>query len=133
MKTTAQEIMSRELLTVREGASIEDALKLLINNRITGLPVVNEANEMVGVVSEYDIMQQVSEAVETMKEVMDQPFRFTRGAHSVQTNTELKEILHHFLDLKYRRLPVLDSNQRLVGIISRRDIIKLFYYRARLT
>ena len=53
--------MVNEVLSIREGATLEEALKVLINNRITGLPVVNAKNEMVGIVSEYDIMVQISE------------------------------------------------------------------------
>lgn len=133
MKTTAQEIMSTELLTIQEGASLEEALKLLINNRITGLPVVDKQGEMVGIVSEYDIMVQISEMPNMEKATLGVPFRFSPGGQSVEANTDLKEIVDLFINLKYRRLPVVDQNKRLIGIITRRDLMRLFYYRARLT
>jgi CBS domain-containing protein len=129
MKTTAQEIMSREVLTVKEGTSIEEVLKILMNNRITGVPVVDSQNEMIGVVSEYDLIQQISSM--TGKEVvLTSPCSFTRGAASISETAELKEVLHYLLDLKFRRLPVVNAQKKLVGIITRRDIIRLFYYRA---
>jgi CBS-domain-containing membrane protein len=131
MKTTAQDIMTHEVLSIREGASLEDALKLLINNRITGLPVVNAKNEMVGIVSEYDIMAQIAEMPSIESASLSEPFKFTKGAKAISASTGLKEIVSLFLDLKYRRLPVVEK-KKLVGIITRRDVMRLFYYRARL-
>lgn len=125
--------MTTEVLSIREGATLEDALKLLINNRITGLPVVNAKNEMVGIVSEYDIMIQIAEMPNLEKTKLDVPFFFTKGATAISPNTGLKEIIDLFLELKYRRLPVVDRKKKLVGIITRRDLMRLFYYRARLT
>lgn len=128
--------MSTELLTIRDGSTLEEALKILINNRITGMPVVNERGEMVGIVSEFDIMNQLAEAKGAKKGEekfnLQQPFVFTRGARGISTDTTLKEILSVFLKHKYRRLPVVDRKNRLVGIITRRDLMRLFYYRARL-
>ncbi len=129
MKTTAQEIMSREVLTVKEGTSIEEVLKILMNNRITGVPVVDTQNEMIGVVSEYDLIQQIS-SMTGEEVVLTNPCSFTKGAAAISETAELKEVLHYLLDLKFRRLPVVNAQKKLVGIITRRDIIRLFYYRA---
>ncbi len=133
MKTTAQEIMSTEVLTIQEGAPVEDVLKLLINNRITGIPVVNSKSEMIGVVSEYDLMAQIAKAVPPKKVDLGAPFEFTKGARTIPVTANLEEIVHHLLDQKFRRLPVVDAQNKLVGIITRRDIIRMYYYRARLT
>jgi CBS domain-containing protein len=50
---------------------------------------------------------------------------------SVSEDTDLQEILERFIQLKCRRLPVLDRDGRLAGIISRRDVMKVLYYRAK--
>jgi CBS domain-containing protein len=133
MKTTAQDIMTNEVLSIREGATLEEALKVLINNRITGMPVVNARGEMVGIVSEYDIMSQMADRDDLETGSLNLPVRFSKGARSVAPTTPLREILELFIDLKYRRLPVVDKRKKLVGIITRRDLMRLFYYRARLT
>lgn len=125
--------MTTEVLSIREGATLEEALKLLINNRITGLPVVNAKNELIGIVSEYDIMIQIAEMPNIEKATLEVPFRFTKGAKAISLNTGLKEIIDLFIDLKYRRLPVVDRKKKIIGIITRRDLMRLFYYRARLT
>ena len=48
--------MSSKLIVAKEGMNIEDAVKLLVNNKVTGLPVVDESGKMVGILSEYDII-----------------------------------------------------------------------------
>ena len=132
MKTTAQDIMSTELLTIQEGASLEEALKILLNNKITGLPVVNKTNALVGIVSEYDIMLQISQAANVEKADISVPFKFSSSVECISTTTSLEEIIDIFITKKYRRVLVQDDKKKLTGIITRRDLMKLFYYRARL-
>jgi CBS domain-containing protein len=132
MKTTAQDIMSTELLTIQEGYSLEEALKMLINNRITGMPVVNKQQELIGVVSEYDLMIQISEMASPEKADLSVPFKYSHIATAIPSTTDLNDIIKMFIEMKYRRLPVVDAKKRLVGIITRRDLMKLFYYRSRL-
>jgi CBS domain-containing protein len=131
-KTLASEIMSTELLTAREGMTIEEILKLMINNRISGMPVVDVEGKMIGIVSEFDIIRQVSGTSPLKHEAFQQPFEFSRSADAIRENTPLSEIIHKMIDTRFRRLPVVDPKGKLVGIITRADLMRIFYYRARL-
>jgi CBS domain-containing protein len=131
MKTTARDIMSSKLIVAREEMNMEDALKLLVNNRITGLPVVNTKGEMVGILSEYDIIQKVGQGPAVSTESFKGNLPYTKIVEAVREDTPLNEILDRFISAKCRRLPVLDGSGRLVGIISRRDVMKVLYYRAK--
>ncbi len=133
MNTTAQDIMSTELITLYEDETLEDALKSLINNRITGLPVLNRERKMVGVLSEYDIIKQASKHKKLKPEIFQEKIQFSSAPFSVDPSTPLEEIVKHFIDHKYRRIAVLDKDQKLVGIITRRDLMRVFYYRAKLS
>lgn len=133
MKTTARDIMSSKLIVAREGMNIEDAVKLLVNNKVTGLPVVNEEGCMVGIISEYDIIARVGKSKEIDPALFKDAIPYSSKVESVNEDTPLQEILTRFIELKCRRLPVLDEAKRLVGIISRRDVMKVLYYRAKLT
>lgn len=124
--------MSTELLTIQEGYSLEEALKILLNNRITGMPVVNKQQELIGVVSEYDLMIQISEMISPEKADLSVPFKYSHTATAIPSTTDLTDIIKMFIEMKYRRLPVVDNKKKLVGIITRRDLMKLFYYRSRL-
>jgi len=124
--------MTGEILTVIEDTTVEDALRILVNNRITGLPVVDKAGKMVGVVSEYDLLVQLSKKEKPDAEVFKQKIEFSKQVHAVKTGVALKEIVPMFVQSKFRRLPVIDEGGKLVGIITRRDMMRIYYYRARL-
>ncbi|MGZ3651171.1 MAG: CBS domain-containing protein [Bdellovibrionota bacterium] len=129
--TTARDIMSSKLIVAKESMNVEDALKLLVNNKITGLPVVNGQGQMVGILSEYDIIARVGKNKSLSPESFKGDLPFTKHVEAVDEDTTLDAILERFISLKCRRLPVLDKGGRLVGIISRRDVMKVLYYRAK--
>jgi CBS domain-containing protein len=131
MKTTAKDIMSNKLIVAKEGMNIEDAVKLLVNNKITGLPVVDAKGKMIGILSEYDIIARVGKEQKLDSSLFKHGITYTTAVESVTEDTSLQEILDRFIQLKCRRLPVLDRDGRLAGIISRRDVMKVLYYRAK--
>ena len=131
MSTIAKDIMSTKLIVAREGMNMEDAVKLLVNNKITGLPVVDEQGVMVGILSEYDIIAKVGKEEFIKPEMFRDKIKFTLKVESVSEDTPLNEVLDRFIQKKMRRLPVLDKEKKLVGIISRRDIMKVLFYRAK--
>lgn len=132
-ETLASEIMETTLLTTPEDATLEDALKLLVNSRITGLPVVDKKGKMVGVVSDYDILVQVSKAKRLKPDLFHQKIEFTRKVEAIPDTMPLMEIVSLFREKRFRRLPVINKTGKLVGVITRRDLMRLFYYRAKLS
>jgi CBS-domain-containing membrane protein len=131
-ETTAKEIMTRDIVRANEGMTIEEALKALINHRITGLPVVNESGKMTGVISEYDILNQISKSKKKNAKIFQEPILFSKKIDAISEDTPLDRIVSEFIDTKFRRLPVIDKAGNLVGIITRRDLMRVYYYRARL-
>lgn len=131
MKTTAKDIMTSKMIVAKEGMNIEDAVKLLVNNRITGLPVVDGQGKMIGILSEYDIIARVGKEEKIEPSLFKDRIPFSTTVETVVEDTPLNEVLDRFIQLKCRRLPVLDSKGHLVGIISRRDVMKVLYYRAK--
>ncbi|RZA07414.1 MAG: CBS domain-containing protein [Proteobacteria bacterium] len=132
MNTTARDIMSAKLIVAKQGMNIEDAVKLLVNNKVTGLPVVDGTGRMVGILSEYDIIARVGREKDLSPALFKDGIPYSTKVESVREDTSLSDILNRFIELKCRRLPVLDASDRLVGIISRRDVMKVLYYRAKL-
>lgn len=131
-KTTAKDIMSSKLVVARDDMNLEDAVKLLVNNKITGLPVVDKVGKMIGILSEYDIIAHVGKERAVTADLFKAGIKFTSVVEAVTDDTPLEDILNKFISLKCRRLPVVDGGGRLVGIISRRDIMRVLYYRAKL-
>jgi CBS domain-containing protein len=133
METYANEIMSGNLLAVKSTTTVEEALKIMINARITGMPVVDDEGKMIGVVSEFDILKQIASEKQMKAKKFHEPIRFSKKSTSIREDTPLSEIIEKFLELKFRRLPVVDGKGKLLGIITRRDLMRVFYYRSKLT
>lgn len=123
----AKDIMSTELIVANENITIEEAIKLLVNNRITGFPVVDKANKLVGVLSELDIIKAVQNSEKPSID-LTLPAHFTTKVRSISEDAKWDDILRTFLEKNIRRLPVIDSAGRLKGIITRRDVMKALFY-----
>jgi CBS domain-containing protein len=116
-ETKVGEIMTRNLLTARPDQSVLEVVQLLAKNRITGLPVVDADDRLIGVVSESDI---IGKAGETVADIM------THGAWTVTEDTPLGEAAEILLRRRIRRLPVVRGDNELVGLVSRGDLIIFF-------
>jgi CBS domain-containing protein len=118
-----REFMARRLVVARPAMSVHEAMGLLIDHAISGLPVVDEHGGVVGIVTERDCLRVAYEASyhqdpgKTVGEVM------TRGVETLDADTEVAVALERFLKSPYRRFPVLDGTQ-LVGQVSRRDLLR---------
>ncbi|HUP56333.1 MAG TPA: CBS domain-containing protein, partial [Bdellovibrionota bacterium] len=58
--------------------------------------------------------------------------QFSGPAFSLPETAPLEEIIKHFIESKYRRIPIVADDGKLIGIITRRDLMRLFFYRAKL-
>lgn len=125
--------MSEKVIVAKEGMNLEEAVKLLVNNKITGLPVVDSHGRMIGILSEYDIIAHVGVEKKLSPELFKNSIQFSKNVETVDADTSLDDILNRFISAKCRRLPVLDKEKRLIGIISRRDIMRMLFYRAKVS
>jgi CBS domain-containing protein len=110
----AEDVMTTRVVTITEDQSKQQAARLLSQHRISGLPVVNADQVVVGVVTEYDV---IGKEGQTVGEIM------TRGVISVTPDTELEEVSHLLVHERIKRLPVLVKG-KLVGIVSRADLVR---------
>jgi CBS domain-containing protein len=123
---TAREIMTHRLVTLRPEMRIVEAADRLLEHKISGAPVVDDDEKLLGLLSEYDCLRAVAaseynfddhDAVVTVGEMM------TTTVHTVDPETDLFAIAHEFLNLRVRRLPVVEAG-RLIGQVSRRDALR---------
>ena len=110
----AREIMTRDVISIQDEATVEDAARLMARNRISGLPVVNSAGLLIGLVTEHDL---IAKSGASVADIM------TRGVVSISADTEIEEVRHLLTNKRIRRVPVLDGN-KLVGILSRSDLVR---------
>jgi CBS domain-containing protein len=109
-----KQIMTANVFSVSEEATIEDAARLLARHRISGLPVVNTEGALVGLVTEYDLISKTGQKVADI---------MSRSVVSVSPETDIEEVSHLLTNRRIRRVPVMEGD-RLVGIVSRSDLIK---------
>lgn len=120
----ASDIMVRRLVKLQPDTDVFKAIETLVKNRISGAPVVDEDNRLLGVFSEKCCMQVlVDAAYEGLPTNQVRAF-MDKDPDSVDENTQLISIANFFLITPSRRLPVL-RNGKLVGQISRRDVIRV--------
>ncbi len=120
MNHSAQDVMTKDLVTLGPDTTAEEAIEILLKHKISGAPVVDLDGKLVGIVSEYQLL-----AVIYDEEFKNQPIKelLTNEVLTVEEDTLLTEIANLFIVHRIRRLPVLHEGE-LVGQISRRDIIR---------
>ena len=131
-ETLARDIMATDIISISEDLTLEEALKILVHNRLTALPVVEESGAMVGIITDFDIMIQMSAQHEVSLTTFQEKIRFSKKPVTVPEEATLDQVLNLLIEKKMRRVPVVDHAGKLTGIISRRDIMKLFFYRSKL-
>ena len=117
------DIMTRDVLSVAPNALIEDALDLMLEKRISGLPVIDEAGHLVGLVSEFDVLVLLGRSESHYGPVAPVGHFMTIDVDTVAEDLPLSELLEVFNTRPIRRLPVVKGD-RLIGIVSRRDLIR---------
>jgi CBS domain-containing protein len=139
-----QDLMTRSVLTVRPDTPLKDAAALLSEHRISGLPVVDGERRVLGVLSEGDILFKESNGLDRKQSFLErllavpQPglelkiaARTTGEAMSAPALTigprrPVTEAATTMIDEGVNRLPVIDDEERLIGIITRADLVRAF-------
>ena len=116
-----QDIMSKKVICIKKDIPIIEAIRLMVKNHITGIPVVEDDMTLAGVLSEQDVLRLFhtyeDEKDRTVNEFMTQP------AIYFEEESPLMDACYCLRDNSIRRVPVT-SNGKVVGVISRSDIIK---------
>lgn len=118
----AKDIMTTSVTTISPDATIYDAVSLLYNKRISGLPVVDSEKKLVGIITENDVLNLVFSGNARTTKVSD---IMTRNVLSFSPETEVDKISLAISEKKYRRVVIVDEQNKVIGIVSRHDIIKI--------
>lgn len=141
----AKDIMVTEVLTVKQHATIKEIARVLIDNKISGVPVVDEAGHLMGMVTEGDLLHKetnprLPDAVNILGAIIyyhgieqyNEDFKKMMASQALNIMTEKVitvtpeeevEIAKLMLAHGIKRVPVMEG-ERIIGIISRADIVK---------
>jgi predicted transcriptional regulator len=111
---TARDVMTTSVVSVSPSDSVDEAARLLTFHDVSGLPVC-EAGRVIGVVSEADL---IGKSGSTVGQVMTSP------AVTIAESTGLEQVAEQLTQQRIRRLPVVDGGGNLVGVVSRRDVLR---------
>jgi len=138
---TAKDIMTKNVVTVKKDTPVEEIINVLLTKGISGVPVIDDENNLVGVVSEADLIYKeksvlpISSYLNNKKKFMkDYRKVFATKADEIMTanvitateDTTVEELATVMLEKRIKRIPIV-QNKKLVGIVSRADIIKTLF------
>ena len=120
--------MTTDVIAVSPDTPIKDAARLMFRHRVSGLPVCDEASCLVGIITEADFLRiEVAreeaadpQPIETVGQVMN------RGVVTVGPEAPLADAARVMVFQDVKRLPVVDDEDRMLGIISRLDVVAAF-------
>lgn len=112
----------REVISVKAGASLAEAARTLDQKRIGAVVALGEDGEIVGVLSERDIVRQVARNGESALN-MCVGDAMTRDVITIESSTKLEDAMQLMTDRRIRHLPVF-RNDRLIGVVSIGDLVK---------
>jgi CBS domain-containing protein len=118
-----KDYMARTVVTFKPDTPVLDAVHTLVKNRIAGAPVVDDEGNLIGMLSELDCMKVALQA--GYYGDYGGPVRdyMSEGVKTVNVEMSIVDLAEVFINEPYRRFPVTDNN-RLVGQISRRDVLR---------
>ncbi len=130
--TQVHQLMSRKLISVMSSSSLRQAMRTMSRAGVAQAPVLGDQGEVRGLVSRGDLTRGLAEDLEEMAEIMVIARRLAAPVDDVmwtpvpvaQSDTPLREAAQLMLDLGLPGLPVGDDNGRLIGFLSRSDLLR---------
>jgi len=142
----AKDIMKTDVITVSEDTTIKEIAQILTDNKISGVPVVNQEGKLVGIVTEGDLLHKeanpripkffgilgamiylggIDQYKEDFKKLAASKASeiMTTEVITVSKNTEIGAIATLMVEHNIKRIPVIE-NGKIIGIVSRADIIR---------
>jgi len=113
---TVGDVMKQEVVSIHESLTCSAAIELFLEQPVTALPVVDNDNEVRGILSETDLIT-VANRRQKVADVL------TRQVIAVRQEYPLSKIIRLFQSKKIRCIPVIDDNMKLIGIVGRKEIL----------
>jgi CBS domain-containing protein len=137
---TVSDVMTREVVTAAPETRFQEAVRLLKQNRVSGLPVVDRNGKLVGVVSEADLLNKAEKrepdayVLESRRHRLDRSrasaldvaSAMSRDVVTLPPDAPIALAAREMHARGFKRLPVVDAQGHLVGIVSRGDVLKVF-------
>jgi CBS-domain-containing membrane protein len=147
---TIANLMTRAVVTVSPDTSLAEAAHLLVENRISGLPVVDAQQHLLGVITEADFLRamgipshhpthslwQTLEAMFTHQTEIQEPTGkvadlMVQNVVTVRPDQTLHDVIEIMKHNRIKRVVVCDDEGRVLGMVTRSDLVRVFFDRLR--
>jgi CBS domain-containing protein len=132
----SSEIMSSPVVTIAEDQQLTTAVRLMLDRHLKRLPVVDSSGRLVGILARYDIFHTITTETPDWKELQKHKIVLTeaktvgdimqRDTHIVPSTATLEEVMRIIDSSGLQRVAVVDDSRHLLGMISDRDLLRLF-------
>ncbi|QII82237.1 ABC transporter ATP-binding protein [Jeotgalibaca arthritidis] len=116
---TVEQIMNRRVITLEVGKTMADAIKVMRAQRVDNLFIIDEDQKLLGILS-VEIIEKNRRRNVMVEEVMEEVLFVREGAL-------VRDALQRILTLGYKNIPVVDEEDRLIGLITRASIVDIVY------
>jgi CBS domain-containing protein len=116
----ARDVMNTNLVAVCADATVEETIRSLLEHHVSGAPIVDEQGYLVGIVSEFQLLEAIYRPEVKQEQVRD---LMTKDVITVTEDAALSEVANLLLLHRIRRVPVVRDG-KIVGIIARRDLLR---------
>jgi CBS domain-containing protein len=118
--------MATDLYTFKPDTEIIEVIEVLLTRRISGAPVLDDDSKLVGLISEKDCLKLMIDSVYHNQPVSKGKVSeyMTTKLKTVSLEADVVDVANEFLKTNYKRFPVVDETGKLVGQVSRRDILR---------
>lgn len=135
------DVMSTNVFTVRQGSSLVDAAHLMLEHKVSGLPVVDVEGQLIGILTEADLLSAMDLTHSKIGDVLESVLRkrrvrkgmgtivddlMTPNPITIHATDTLQEAVQRMSQHRIKRLVVTDETRRVQGLVARADLIKLF-------
>jgi CBS domain-containing protein len=146
MKMKVKDFMIKDVISVRPDATIKEVMKTFVDKKIGGLPIVNDEGILKGIITDGDILrsikpidrhiqdyfnlityieeQNMESRLREMAELPILRIAKTRGIVTVTPEDDMKQVVVILAKHHFKKLPVIDRENKVVGVISRGDAIR---------
>lgn len=141
-----KDFMITDVITVDKDTTITQLLETLVSNHIGGVPIVKEDNTLLGIISDGDIIRYLHPKSRTVydmfslvmvseKENLQNKLEYSmdhrvddfmrkKGLQTVQPDDDIEKALHILSKYHFKKLPVVDDDYKVIGVVSRGDMIR---------
>ena len=118
--------MATDEITLQPGLTINEAVDILLNFKVTGVPVLDEERKIVGMITEKDCLRLIVDSAYNNLPYEDKTVSdyMSPVVKTISLDSDILDVANEFLTTNFRKFPVVNEHGRLVGQVSRRDILK---------